>query len=116
VAQYVLGAVKKAQQINEERAAKNLPPLLLTTEAVFASMENDLKELGVPAPSSAAPEPLKVEKAAPKSPEAAPRSTTTQGSFAVPRGLEGLRLRPGEPLADLEDQARAASLLESVAD
>ena len=117
VAQYVLGAVKAGILINEQRGTKGLAPLRLTTETIFASMENELKDLGVEPSSTVAPAvavPKPAERAAPKSPEASPGSTTTQGSFAVPRGLEGLRLRPGEHVADLDDQARAAALLEVV--
>ena len=111
----VLGAVKRQFEENKDRLKRNLPPLSLTTEKIFGDLdkwnESEARTFGLTAPAAVPVAPA-AQAVAPKQPGATPPSSPTQGSaFVVPRGYEGIRLKPGETVQDLQDAIAAASLL-----
>ena len=115
VGRAVLGAVKRQVAENEKRVAQNLPPLSLTTEKIFGDLdkwnESEARTFGLTAPVAAPVAPV-APVVAPKQPGATPLSSPTQGNaFVVPRGYEGIRLKPGETAQDFQDAIAAASLL-----
>ena len=122
-----LSAVNTRLAANEKRAEQDLPPLPLTTEEIFvglnakadAEYKQILKELGIDPAASVAPA---VAVASPLPPPAAPKPTgavpllsPTQTGLQVPRGYEGIKLRPGETQQDLQDAIAAIASAESAA-
>lgn len=125
VGKAVLGAYRGHAALNDRRVAKGLPILYLTPQAIFAGIEAELKELGVePISLSVSAGTPKVEsatakvesaaaKAGPQLTEDASRKQTTQGfSFAIPPGMEMVRLAPGETYEDLMAFQKASDSLE----
>ena len=118
-----LAAVNQQLAANAKRAEQDLPPLGLTTEQIFGGLNSDiaadLKELGIDPTAAVAPA---VAVAAPLPPPAAPKPTgavpllsPTQTGLQVPRGYEGIKLRPGETQQDLQDAIAAIASADSAA-